>query len=173
MTRSPRRSRLRWLAWLIIAAIVVLAAYDGRYALRGALFDLTGEENLFSQLKGLTDLSADLLRPRLNLAPEAPVKYANLNPFGVNVFLNEEVEPAKREQTVKLAKEAGFYWLRQEFPWQDIEIHAKGDFEDRRNSPARSAWEKYDQIVDLADRYDMELIVRISTPPAWSRDRGD
>ena len=173
MTRSPRRSRLSWLAWLIIAAIVLLAAYEGRDALRGALFDLTGEENLFSQLKGLTDLSADLLRPRLDLAPEAPVKYANLNPFGVNVFLNEEVEPAKREQTVKLAKEAGFYWLRQEFPWQDIEIHAKGDFEDRRNSPTRSAWEKYDQIVDLADRYDMELIVRISTPPAWSRERGD
>ena len=73
MTRSPRRSRLRWLAWLIIAAIVVLAAYDGRYALARAPFDLTGEENLFSQLKGLTDLSADLLRPRLNLAPEAPV----------------------------------------------------------------------------------------------------
>ncbi len=173
MTRSPRRSRRSWLAWLILAAIVVLAGYEGRDALRGALVNLTGEENLLSQLKGLTDLSADLLRPRLNLAPEAPVKYANLNPFGVNVFLNEEVESAKREQTVKLAKEAGFYWLRQEFPWQDIEIHAKGDFEDRRNSPARPAWEKYDQIVDLADQYDMELIVRVSTPPAWSRDRGD
>ena len=173
MTSSRRRNRLRWLAWLVIAAIVVLAVYASRDAVRGLLFDLTGEENLFSQIKGLTDLSADLLRPRVDLAPEAPVRHVNLNPFGVNVFLNEEVEPAKREQTVRLAKEAGFYWLRQEFPWQDIEIHGKGDFEDRRNPPARSAWDKYDQIVALADRYDMELIVRVSTPPAWSRARGD
>lgn len=173
MTSSRRRPRIRQVGWVLLVAVLALAAYGSRDAMRGVLFSLTGEENLFSQLKGLTDLSADLLRPRLALAPEAPVKYANLNPFGVNVFLNEEVEPAKREQTVRLAKEAGFHWLRQEFPWQDIEIHAKGDFEDRRNSPARSAWEKYDQIVDLADQYGMELIVRVSTPPSWSRGRGD
>ena len=141
--------------------------------LRAALFNLTGEERFFSQIKGLTDLSADLLRGRLHLAPDAPVRYTNVNPFGVNVFLNEEVEPAKREQAVKLAAEAGFHWLRQEFPWQDIEIHAKGDFEDRRNPPAKSAWDKYDQIVDLADKYGMELIVRVSTPPSWSRAEGD
>ncbi len=150
-----------------------MAVYGGRNAIRGALFDVTGEEKLFSQIKALTDLSADLLRPRLDLAPEAPVKYANVNPYGVNVFLNEEVEPAKREQTVRLAKEAGFHWLRQEFPWQDIEIHGKGDFTDRRNPTARSSWEKYDEIVDLADKYGMELIVRISTPPSWTRAKGD
>ena len=137
------------------------------------MFNLTGEERFFSQIKGLTDLSADLLRGRLSLAPDAPVRHTDINPFGVNVFLNEEVEPAKREQTVKLAAEAGFHWLRQEFPWQDIEIHAKGDFEDRRNPPAKSAWDKYDQIVDLADKYGMELIVRVSTPPAWSRAEGE
>ena len=153
----------------LLLAGVVLA----RQPLRAALFNLTGEERFFSQIKGLTDLSADLLRGRLSLAPDAPVRYTNLNPFGVNVFLNEEVEPAKREQTVKLAAEAGFHWLRQEFPWQDIEIHAKGDFEDRRNPPTKSAWDKYDQIVDLADKYGMELIVRVSTPPSWSRAHGD
>ena len=173
MTRSPRRSFLSQVAWLILVAALALGAYAGRDAIRGVLFDLTGEEALFSQIKGLTDLSADLLRPRLDLAPEAPVRYANLNPFGVNVFLNEEAEPAKREQTVRLTKEAGFHWLRQEFPWQDIEIHGKGDFEDRRNPPARSAWEKYDHIVDLAGQYGMELIVRVSTPPSWTRARGD
>ncbi len=171
MTR--RRSPLRQLGWLLLIVVLALGVYGGRHAFRNFLFNLTGEEALFSQLKALTDLSADLLRPRLDLAPEAPVKYANLNPYGVNVFLNEEVEPAKREQTVRLAKDAGYHWLRQEFPWQDIEIHGKGDFEDRRNQPVKSSWEKYDQIVDLAEKYGMELIVRVSTPPAWTRAKGD
>jgi hypothetical protein len=173
MTRAKRRSRRGWLAGVILAGLfaLLLYAYSGRIS--AALFNLTGEEKLFAQLKGLTDLSADLLRPRLDLAADAPVKHTDVSPFGVNVFLNEEVEPAKREQIVRLASEAGFHFLRQEFPWQDIEIHGKGDFEDRRNEPARSAWDKYDQIVDLAEKYGMELIVRVSTPPAWSRGQGD
>ncbi len=173
MRRSSPRRRLSWLAALVLTVGLLAAFYLAWPSLQHLLFNLTGEERLFSQLKGLTDLSADLLRPRLHLAPDAAVRYTNINPFGVNVFLNEEVEPEKRELTVKLAAEAGFHWLRQEFPWQDIEIHAKGDFEDRRNPPARSAWDKYDQIVDLAEKYGMELIVRVSTPPAWSRAQGD
>ena len=158
---------------VLLVGLLMAGAVLARQPIQAALFNLTGEERFFSQIKGLTDLSADLLRGRLSLAPDAPVRYTNLNPFGVNVFLNEEVEPAKREETVQLAAEAGFHWLRQEFPWQDIEIHAKGDFEDRRNPPTKSAWDKYDQIVDLADKYGMELIVRVSTPPSWSRAEGD
>lgn len=175
MTR--RKLRVRHIVALTLVAFLALIVWGERKAIRAAvddtLFNLTGEEKFFAQVKGLMDLSADLLRPPLNLAPDAPVKHVNVSPYGVNVFLNEEVEPAKREQIVKLAAEAGFHWLRQEFPWQDIEIHGKGDFEDRRNPPARSAWEKYDQIVDLADKYGMELIVRVSTPPAWTRAKGD
>jgi hypothetical protein len=156
------------LVGLLLAGMVL-----ARQPIQSALFNLTGEERFFSQIKGLSDLGADLLRGRLSLAPYAPVRHTDINPFGVNVFLNEEVEPAKREETVRLAAEAGFHWLRQEFPWQDIEIHAKGDFEDRRNPPAKSAWDKYDQIADLADKYGMELIVRVSTPPSWSRAEGE
>ncbi len=173
MTRANRRPRRTWVVWLALPVILALVVIAAREPFGILLYDLTGEERLFSQLKGLTDLSADLLRPRLHLAADAPVRHTDVSPFGINVFLNEEVEPAKRELTVRLAREAGFDWLRQEFPWQDIEIHGKGDFEDRRNSPARSAWEKYDQIVDLAEQYGMGLIVRVSTPPAWSRAKGD
>lgn len=129
----------------------------------------TGEERLAAQLKGMSDLSAAWLRPRLHLQPDVVIQHSELDPFGVNVFLEQEVEPAKREQAVRMAAEAGFHWLRQEFTWEDIEIHGKGDFEDRRHPPARSAWEKYDQIVDLAEQYEMELIVRISNPPSWTR----
>ncbi len=173
MTRSSRSSHFAWLIGLLLIGSLVLAAISQRQAVFALLFDLTGEEKLLPQLKGLTDLTADLLRPRLRLAAHVPVRHADLSRYGVNVFLNEEVDPAKREEIVRLAAEAGFHWLRQEFPWQDIEIHARGDFEDRRNPPARSAWDKYDQIVALTEAYQMELIVRVSTPPSWSRARGE
>jgi hypothetical protein len=173
MARSVSTSRSLLLAGILLIGVILAGAFLAQAQIRAIPFELTGEERLVSQVKGLTDLTADLLRPRLRLAPDAPVKHADLNPYGVNVFLNEEVEPAKREESVRLAAEAGFHWLRQEFPWQDIEIHGKGDFEDRRTIPYKSAWEKYDQIVDLAEKYDMELVVRVSTPPSWSRAAGD
>lgn len=135
--------------------------------------NLTGEQAPLSQLKGVSDLVADALRPGLHTADFAPVAYAGLNPFGVNVFLEQEADPAKRELAVRLAHEAGFRWLRQEFPWEDIEIHGKGDFEDRRHEPYRSAWEKYDHIVALAEQYDMQLIVRLSNPPTWAHAAGE
>ncbi|MEI2689676.1 MAG: hypothetical protein V9H69_08165 [Anaerolineae bacterium] len=137
------------------------------------LFNLTGEEALLPQIKGLSDLAAGAMRPRLRTDDMGIIAHAGVNPFGVNVFLEQEVDPAKRELAVRMAHDAGFRWLRQEFPWEDIEIHGKGDFEDRRHEPYRSAWEKYDQIVDLAEQYDMELIVRLSNPPEWSRAAGD
>jgi len=161
-------------------AIVVLAVlglglwgWSQRTTWQERLFFLTGEEAWGAQAKALTDLMADQFRPRLNLADDRFIPHADVNPFGVNVFLEQEVEPAKRERVVRMAAEAGFRWLRQEFPWEDIEIHGKGDFIDRRNDPPRSAWEKYDHIVDLAEKYGLELIVRLSNPPAWSRARGD
>ena len=159
---------------LLVSGLVVfatVASSDG--GVQGWLFSLTGEEALLPQLKGLSDLAAGALRAHVQTADMEPVQHAGVNPFGVNVFLEQEVEPAKREQAVRMAAEAGFHWLRQEFPWEDIEIHSKGDFEDRRHEPAKSSWEKYDQIVDLAEQYDMELIVRLSNPPSWTRAAGD
>jgi len=156
------------LVFVLLAAIALL----GVVVQRPALASLTGESDLFPQIKALSDLAGDQLRPRLQTADDVLVPYAGVNPFGVNVFLEQEVEPAKREQAVRMAAAAGFHWLRQEFPWEDIEIHGKGDFEDRRHQPYRSAWEKYDDIVALAERYGLELIVRLSNPPEWTRAAG-
>ncbi|HDN79274.1 MAG TPA: hypothetical protein ENG33_02255 [Chloroflexi bacterium] len=138
-----------------------------------ALFYYTGEEAPFAQLAALTQLLSSHLRPWPVTQPYVPVAYAGVNPFGINTFLEQEVEPEKREQAVKMIAEAGFHWIRQEFPWEDIEIHGKGDFEDRRHKPYHSAWDKYDHIVELAERYGLELIVRLSNPPAWTRADGD
>ncbi len=156
-----------------LLTLLFLLLWIGRAPLQNVLFSYTGEERFLPQIKAVTDLVADQLRPPLRLDDNRFIPYADVNPFGVNVFLEREVEPEKREQVVRMAKEAGFHWLRQEFPWEDIEIHGKGDFEDRRNKPYRSAWEKYDHIVSLAEKYDMELIVRLSNPPAWARAQGD
>jgi len=155
-------------------AVVLALALLALFFLKSSLpFYLTGEEEIPAQIGALTQLLSSQLRPPLQTEFYAPVAYAGVNPFGINTFLEQEVEPEKRELTVKLIAEAGFHWIRQEFPWEDIEIHAKGDFQDRRHIPYRSAWEKYDHIVSLAEKYGLELIVRLSNPPAWSRADGD
>ena len=82
----------------------------------------------------------------------SPVMHAGYNPFGVNTFMEQEVEPVKRERICQMLHDAGVGWIRQEFPWEDIEIHGKGDFEDRRHetvsvrlgevrSDRRACWE--------------------------------
>jgi len=124
-------------------------------------------------MKGVSDLAAGLLRARVDTSDETPVAFSGIIPVGINVFLEQEVDPAKRELQVSMIAEAGFHWLRQEFPWEDIEIHGQTDFADRRHQPVRSAWEKYDHIVGLTEQYGLELIVRLSNPPAWSRGQGD
>jgi len=121
----------------------------------------------------MLQLSTDLIRPRPRLEPHVPIAHAGVNPFGCNTFLQQEVEPWKREESLRLLREAGFRWIRQEFPWEDIEIHAQGDFTDCRHGGCISAWEKYDHIVDLADKYGIDIIARLSNPPAWSRHDGD
>jgi hypothetical protein len=93
-----------------------------------------------------------------------------VNPFGVNTFLEQEVEEAKVRQTLQMIRDAGFHWIRQEFPWEDIEKPAKGQFWDVKYN--HSTWDKYDLLVNIANEYGLEVIARIDHPPAWSRHDG-
>jgi hypothetical protein len=174
---AVEQPRSHWLGWLVGAAVgfvVFASALALTYPLWSEfLFQVTGEESLAGQVRGGLEWLGNITRPRPETADLVPVAHAGVSPFGVNTFLQEEVEPAKRELSVQMIADAGFHWIRQEFPWEDIEIHAKGDFEDRRNEPYRSAWEKYDQIVDLAEQYNLQIIARLSNPPAWSRVQGN
>jgi hypothetical protein len=166
---NPKTALIIFLCLLLIGATLLLA----RHPIQTALFNLTGEEALLPQLSGLVQYGLTRLQPPLQTAADVPVQYTGLNPYGVNTFLQNEVEPAKREKAMRLISEAGLRWIRQEFPWEDIEIHGKGDFEDRRHKPYKSAWEKYDQIVALAEKYDLNIMARLSNPPAWSRAMTD
>lgn len=174
MRRHPKRGFAWTFALVALAVLVGASGFLGRDSLRAAMYGVTGEEDLREQIKGTVAWAlVQLTRPPLQTAPMAPVAHAGVNPYGVNTFLEQEVEPAKVERAIRMIRDAGFHWIRQEFPWEDIEIHGKGDFTDRRNAPSRSAWEKYDRIVDLAERYGLEIIARLDNPPAWSRADGD
>ncbi|HJW84315.1 MAG TPA: hypothetical protein VJ754_08415 [Anaerolineae bacterium] len=162
---------------VIVISIVVAALASGlwiaRDAIRAWLFDVTGEDQLLGQVRGLIDLATQFTRPAPNTAPDTPVAFADVSIFGVNTFLHQEVEPAKRERQMQMVAAAGFKWMRQPFPWYDIEIQRKGDFRDCRHAgadaPCIDAWAKYDGIVDLAQRYGVQLVARIDAPPEWAR----
>ncbi len=154
---------------LMMLLLAVGAIFFSRPWWRETLFNLTGEESTLPQISGVIQYGLTRLQPPLQTADDVPVQYADVNPYGINTFLQNEVEPAKREKAMQMIAAAGFKWIRQEFPWQDIEIHGKGDFEDRRHEPYQSAWNKYDQIVELAEKYDIKIMARLSTPPSWSR----
>ena len=100
-----------------------------------------------------------------------PIAYGGGPQLGVNAYnIQFEPDPAAVTQTLELAHAMGARYVRMQMPWEDVEIHAKGDYEDRRNaSNVRSAWEKYDFLFAEMQRLGLEPIVRIDRPPLWSR----
>ncbi|MBE0691346.1 MAG: hypothetical protein IH587_14605, partial [Anaerolineae bacterium] len=123
----------------VAGALIILFAvlFSADFASRGLAWrwmeSLTGEESPVAQVRGMAEWLGNLTRPQLQTEPLVAIQYVDANPHGVNTFLEQEVEDAKRDRQVEMVAEAGFGWLRQEFPWEDIEIHGRGDFEDRRN----------------------------------------
>jgi hypothetical protein len=88
------------------------------------------------------------------------VPNTDLNPYGANFFLEREVEAWKRERTVRMAREAGIGWARQEFIWAEIEPE-----------PGVFNWTKYDEIVSLLSENNIQVIARLDRPPSWARTR--
>ncbi len=169
---------VRRLIVLAAFAAVIIAFWPPVWSLYG----LTGEERLPGQLAGVMHWLNTAIRPQPMLAPQeiarakaqrAQSGEANplaVSPFGINTFLQLEAEPEKRVRSLELIRAAGFDFIRQEFVWEDIEIHGKGDFVDRRNDPnGVDAWAKYDQIVEAAEANEIEIIARLSNPPSWTR----
>jgi len=170
LTRLPNRKNT---AVILTVLLILLALPNIQYPISSTLLHWTGEEDTLPQVRGVFQLASNLTRPQPETRPHAPVSHTDVCPFGINVFLEQEVDPEKRDLSLRMISEAGFEWIRQEFPWEDIEIHGQGDFEDRRHEPYRSAWAKYDNIVELAEKYGLSIIARLSNPPAWSRAAGD
>jgi len=167
------KRRLLYMVLLFFLLACVVGAYLWG-ALPSALRYWTGEQKLVEQIKGLGALLLIKIEtPTLDVEPYAPVAYTGMNPYGINTFLEQEVDDWKIHRTLRLISEAGFKWIRQEFPWEDIEIEGKGVFQDHREGRDVSSWEKYDHIVDLAEEYGMGIIARLDNPPAWTRAAGN
>ncbi|GAB4438101.1 MAG: O-antigen ligase family protein [Chloroflexi bacterium OHK40] len=102
-----------------------------------------------------------------------PIPHAGGPVVGVNLFnIHLEPDPEAVRRSFELAAGMGARFARMQVPWDDIEIHARGDFEDRRNLEAVgaiSAWSKYDRIVAEANAAGVALIMRLERPPAWAR----
>lgn len=104
-----------------------------------------------------------------------PIAYADGPRLGVNAFnLHVEPDPAVVTRTLELARDMGASYVRMQAPWDDIEIHGRGDFSDRRNEATLgviSAWDKYDRIVATANRLGLELVIRLERAPPWASER--
>jgi hypothetical protein len=156
MKRAWWASRLALLTVVVTVALVAAGC--------GSLTTLGDPGELRNRALALV---TPLLAPALETADLAPVSEAWSSGYGVNTFLEQEVDEAKLRRTLELARDAGFTWIRQEFPWRDIEQSAKGDFWDHKWN--QDAWAKYDRIVALAQEYGLTVIARLDAPPDWSR----
>ncbi len=156
----------RWRLPALLLITLVLTLWPGSLD----PYAFTGEESLPGQVRGSAQWLHSAIRPQPELAPEATPLVVAPSPFGVNTFLEQEVLPEVRDESLRRVREAGFGIIRQEFPWEDIEIHGKGDFVDRRNPEVGeiSAWAKYDDIVAAAERHDLAILARLSNAPAWA-----
>ncbi|MGB1287035.1 MAG: hypothetical protein ACPG7F_10920 [Aggregatilineales bacterium] len=136
----------------------------------------TGEESPVGQIRGMVELGGNLIRTQPQTAATVPIQHTDDVPYGINTFLHLETEIPKLETMLGMIADGGFVWLRQEFPWEDLEVDGRGQFTDTRNDidgdgerDTIDAWAKYDRIVDLVDENDLKLMVRLSNPPPWSR----
>jgi hypothetical protein len=170
----PMSRIIKSLFLLVLLLFLGLASLPVARVLSDTLRNWTGENKLLEQIKGLGALTLiKLERPSLDVQPYVPVAHVGMNPYGVNTFLEQEVDEWKIERSLRMIRDAGFTWIRQEFPWEDIEIEGKGGFWDRREGQDVSSWAKYDRIVELAEEYGIGIIARLDNPPAWTRAAGN
>ena len=149
--------------WLCLAAMAVAVVGALAYAERNTLLDhldLETRHRLIAAVSGLTarhpeTADSAVARPRI------------ANPLGVNTFLEQDVTLEARQHSLAMIHEAGFGWIRQQFPWSSIEPVTKGQFIDRVIHV--DTWQVYDSIVDLAEQYDVQVIARLDTSPPWAR----
>ncbi len=78
---------------------------------------------------------------------------------GIQVFLWGNVDIGR---DLKLAKDAGFTWVKQMFQWNYIERDGKGKF----------LWNEPDRLVKAINNYGLKVVARIDYQPQWARKDG-
>lgn len=99
--------------------------------------------------------------------PARSVPLTDVNPYGVNIFLDREVEDWKMRRELQMIKDAGIGFVKQAIPWFEIEPERKGEFTDTKFG--KPSWDKYDKRIDLVNEFGLQAIVRLDSPPNWTR----
>jgi hypothetical protein len=147
----------------LFLALGLAAAYRERTELLDRL-DLETRHRLVALTSRFTARHPDTA-DRAAVAPRVD------NPLGINTFLEQDVTLEARRRSLEMIREAGYGWIRQQFPWSSIEPVSKGGFVDRVMFV--DTWAVYDSIVDLARANDLQVIARLDTSPPWARVGND
>ncbi|MBV9358545.1 MAG: cellulase family glycosylhydrolase [Chloroflexi bacterium] len=115
-------------------------------------------------------LSAGHSQPGVDLGPHVTASTSRPNPLGVNVFLEQEPDPAVRQRSLELLQAAGVGWIRQQLPWEQVEPTARGS--DLDPTYGGSTWDKFDDIVDRANALGIQVVLRVDTSPRWALPAG-
>lgn len=137
---------------------------------RRTLFRLAALALVALSVLGITVVPSPFTTATVASTPLRTLPHTDVNPLGATFFLEREVEGWKREQTVKMAKEAGIGWAKVMFTWQELEPR-KGRFYDDRYR--KSTWDKFDEIISLLERYGIRPIARLDKPPDWALVKPD
>jgi hypothetical protein len=151
--------RRRAASVLAIVLVLTLAIEP----LRSLVFDVTPLPLRHVAIAAWTSLAP----PIEDTADLAPIAHVGGNPYGINVFREQEVEESKVRRSLEMIRAAGFGWIKQQVVWGEVEVPTKGQFVDR--ATGGESWRKYDRIVDLAGEYGLDVILRVDTSPAWAR----
>ncbi len=95
-----------------------------------------------------------------------PIRHAAVHAYGINTRFDQEQDWEKIERGMALLEEAGFRYIRQVFPWEDIERPLKGRY--WNDLLRESTWRKYDRLVALAKQHNLTIIARLERPPPWA-----
>jgi LysM repeat protein len=109
--------------------------------------------------------SAATPTPKPNTTPTptvqpGPVTRMNTPEYAVHTFLWWSGE--NRARDAQLAKDAGFTWIKELFPWRNIEGAGKGIYD----------WNVADQVVQTANSRGLKIIARVDFQPSWARADG-
>lgn len=118
---------------------------------------------LVSTVYGGLSASATVAVPE----PAREIPLTDVNPYGANFYLTREVETWKRDKTLRMAAEAGIGWVKQQFPWEEIEPERKGEF--LEPTYRGSSWAKFDEIVAACEAHGLRIVARLDRPPDWTR----
>jgi len=120
-------------------------------------------------LAGGALLAACGAEPVRRTAP-SPLPLANVEPWGANVFLDEENEAWKRRHSLELLRDAGVRWVFQRIGWDAVETDRGWFVNPQRRE---SSWDRFDDIVDRAQEQGISVVARIERSPQWARPGRD